>query len=100
MVQNPMQMPMLHNSCTLAEEIAIVQWILKGEKGGFPPRISPVKGGVALLKGTKWDEQSTVGKNWITRFLDRHPFLVSKLSSQFDKKRTKASNPEHARSLQ
>jgi len=34
-----------------------------------------------------------VGSNWITRFLDRHPYLVSKFSSQFDKKRIKASNP-------
>jgi len=80
--------------CTPAEEKAIVRWILKLEEWGFHPRISHVKKGIALLKGTKWDEQSTVGKNWITRFLDRHPFLVSKLSSQFDKKRIKASNPE------
>ena len=80
--------------CTPAEEKAIVRWILNLEEWGFPPQIAHVKEGVALLKGTKWDEKSTVGKNWITRFLDRHPFLVSKLSSQFDKKRIKASNPE------
>ena len=72
--------------CTPAEEKAIVWWILKLEEWGFPPRIAHVKEGVAMLKGIEWDENSKVGKNWITRFLDRHPYLVSKLSSQFDKK--------------
>jgi len=80
--------------CTPAEEKAIVRWILKLEEWGFPPRIAHVKEGVAILKGIEWDEDSKVGKNWITRFLDRHPYLVSKLSSQFDKKRIKASDPE------
>jgi len=60
----------------------------------IPPRISLMKEGVALLKGTKWDKQSTVGKNQITGFLNRYLFLISKLSSQFDKKRIKTSNPE------
>jgi len=72
--------------CTTAEAKAIVRWILKLEEWGFPSQILHVKEGVALLKGAKWDEQSKVGKNWITRLLDRHPFLVSKLSIQFDKK--------------
>jgi len=53
-----------------------------------------MKEGVALLKGIKWNEKSTVGRNWITQFLDCHLYLVSKFSSQFDKKRIKASNPE------
>lgn len=33
-----------------------------------------------------------IGKNWITRFLNRHPELVAKFSSTFDKNRIKASD--------
>ena len=61
------------------------------EEFGFPPRIEHVKEAVILLKGD-WDEE--VGKNWITRFLNRHSDLVSKFSTQFDKKRLKANDPE------
>ena len=57
-----------------------------------------VKEAVVLLKGKEWDEKATVGRNWITRFLNRHPELVSKLSSQFDKKRINASDPNFIRS--
>jgi len=35
-----------------------------------------------------------IGNNWITRFLDRHPELVVKFASSFDKKHIKASNPK------
>ena len=38
--------------------------------------------------------EKTLGRNYLTRFLDRHPELVSKLSSNFDKRRLKQSNPE------
>ena len=57
------------------------------EEFGFPPRIEHVKEAVILLKGD-WDEE--VGKNWITRFLNRHPDLVSKFSTQFDKNKTES----------
>jgi len=84
--------------CTLAEKKAIVRRIVKLEEWGFPPRIVHVKEAVVLLKGKEWDEKATVGRNWITRFLNRHPELVSKLSSQFDKKRINASDPNFIRS--
>ena len=70
-----------------AKERAIVRWIVKMEEFGFPPRIEHVKEAVILLKGD-WDEE--VGKNWITRFLNRHPNLVSKFSTQFDKKKAES----------
>ena len=77
---------------TVAEEKAVVRWIYRLEEFGFPPRTQHVKEAVSLLKESTWTEG--VGKNWITRFLNRHPDLVSKFSSQFDKKRLKMSNPE------
>ena len=83
---------------TPAEERSIVRWILQIEEWGFPPRLAHVKEAVALLRGVRFAEQIDAnvspGKNWITRFLDRHPELVAKFSSQFDKKRLQANDPD------
>jgi len=38
--------------------------------------------------------EGVIRKNYLTHFLNRHPELVSKLSSNFDKWRIKQSNPE------
>ena len=78
---------------TPPEEKAIVRWIFKIEECGFPPRISHVKEAIMLVKygeGTK----KSLGKNYLTRFLDRHPDLVARLSVSFDKRRIKASRPQ------
>ena len=81
-----------------AEERAILHWIIKLEEWGFPPWIEHVKEAV-ILPEAYWPENETIGKNWITRFLNRHPELVSKYSSQFDKKRMKANDPDLIQSL-
>ena len=65
---------------SIAEEKAIVRWIVKLEEWGFPPRIEHVKEAVIKLKGD-WPEDRNIGRNWITRFLNRHPELVFKFSS-------------------
>jgi len=49
---------------------------------------------VIILRNKPDDLDLVIGKNWITRFLDRHPELVVKFSSVFDKKGNKASDPE------
>ena len=81
---------------TAAEERAIVRWIYRLELAGFPPRIEHVREAVMLLRKEALEEnlQSIIGQHWITRFLDRHPDLVAKFSSAFDKKRIKASDPK------
>ena len=38
-------------------------------------------------------ELATLGKNWITRFLDRHPQLAAKFSAQIDRQRVFAKYP-------
>ena len=68
------------------------------EEFGFPPRISHVKEAISLLKGGVGGYTGKIGRNYLSRFLDRHPELVAKLSSSFDKRRIKASNPETIRS--
>ena len=83
---------------TAAEERAIVRWIYRLELAGFPPRIEHVREAVLILWEDLQDDSqaldAVVGKNWITRFLHRHPDLVAKFSSAFDKERIKASDPK------
>ena len=79
---------------TAAEERAIVRWIYRLELAGFPPRIEHVREAVLILRDDPEDLDKVIGKNWITRFLNRHPELVAKFTSAFDKKRIKASDPK------
>ena len=80
-----------------ADEKAIVRWIVRMEEFGFPPRVSHVKEAISLLKGGTGEYTDKIGRNYLTRFLDRHPDLVAKLSSSFDKRHMKASQPETIR---
>lgn len=71
---------------TAAEERAVVRWIYLLELAGFSPRIADVREAVTITRnGTDdIDVDQVIGKNWITRFLNRHPDLVAKFSA-FDK---------------
>lgn len=46
-------------------------------QNGFLPHNSHVKEAISLLKGGI----DTIGRNYVTRFLNQHPELVAKLSS-------------------
>jgi len=72
------------------------------EEFGIPPRASHVKEATVILKHPELDLEEEaneayfgkgLGKKYLTRFLDRHPELVSSLSSNFDKRRIKQSDP-------
>ena len=65
---------------TPLDEKAVLHWITKLESWGFPLKIDHGKEAAKLLSG------SEVGKNWITSFLNRHPQLATKFTTQIDKK--------------
>lgn len=69
------------------EEKALIRWIEKLESLGFPPRIHHVREAARRLSGS-----DIIGKNWITRFLDRHPELYLRLTVTIDVKRSQQSN--------
>ena len=86
-----------------AAEKAIVKWVLKLDSFGFSPRVDIFMG---LVKHFAKDESQRqvqvqafeegkhiIGKNWISRFLDRHPILSIKFASRIDRQRAYASNP-------
>ena len=78
---------------TIDEENAIIEWISKVDGFGWPPRTAYVRQmALGFLRG-HGIHHPTLGKNWITRFLDRHPDLASRFASRLDKQRAYASNP-------
>ena len=93
---------------TPAAEKAIAKWILKLDDYGFSPRVDILMGLVKHLakdaknrqvqirdfaQGKKPPQKNIIGKNWITRFLNRHPVLAAKFASRIDRQRANASNP-------
>ena len=58
-----------------------------------PP--SKISGGEEYGGGyhARREENRSLGKHWITRFLSCHPDLAAKLSSRLDRQRALASNP-------
>jgi hypothetical protein len=86
---------------------------LKRDDFGFPPRLDHLLQKVEFMARKDQErskggiggrpEQSLIGKNWITRFLNRHPILASKFASRIDRQRAFANDPrqisEHFRKL-
>jgi len=80
---------------TPSEEKAIVKWCFTQDDIGFPPRLDMVKDMAIHLEFKRTGEvPPPLGKNWISRFLRRHPDLALKLSSQLERQRAYANNPE------
>jgi len=79
---------------TPAEESAIVKWCEEQDDRGFPPRLDMVR-----IMAIHLEEKRTriiaapLGQKWISRFLNRHPTLASKLSCNLERQRAYANNP-------
>ena len=76
---------------TPIDKKAVLRWIADLENTKFPPRIDHVRQAATLLAG------KPPGKNWITRFLNRHPHLAAKLTSPIEKDRVEAMTAEIVR---
>ena len=77
---------------TTGAERAIVRWTYRLGLAGIPPRIEH------MLNDDPDDLDQPIVKNWISRFLDRHPELVVKFST-FDKRASKLVTLRSKRSL-
>jgi hypothetical protein len=78
---------------TAQEELAIKRWILKIDSYGWPPKIDYVRHMALEFIRSHGNPSPKLGKNWITRYLDRHPDLASRFTNRLDKQRAFASNP-------
>ncbi|KAH0602245.1 uncharacterized protein H6S33_009886 [Morchella sextelata] len=80
-------------------EKSLKKWIQDMDDAGFPPRVDLLRGMASALAQNIAEEDkldptaAIIGRNWVSRFLDRHPDLAAKYSTQLDRQRQNASNP-------
>ena len=79
-------------------EKALEQWCQQLDDWGFPPRMDMLREMANVLGRQRAEKEgdpklAVLGKNWITRFLDPHPQLAGKFSTQIDRQRVFANNP-------
>lgn len=79
-------------------EKALERWCQQLDDWGFPPRMDMLREMANILAWQRTEQEgdpklAVLGKNWITRFLDRHPQLAGKFSTQIDRQRVFANNP-------
>jgi len=77
---------------TQYEEKSIVRWCECLDEWGHPAWMALVKSMAEAIVARRIKDRA-LGKNWITRFLNRHPNLATKLSTHLDRQRALANDP-------
>ena len=82
---------------TRLEEESIQDWLVSMDRRGAALTISMLRDMASLLLQSRGSSFSstppTVGKNWPTEFIKRHPGLKSRFSRKYDYKRAENENP-------
>lgn len=75
------------------QEHRLVQWILDLEAQGHPPSFTQLRELVTLVQD---DSGSTIriGQHWISRFIQRHPEIHSKVGRKIHGLRSQSTTPE------
>jgi hypothetical protein len=77
------------------EEISLLEWILSMDDRGSSPRPSMVEDMANLLLAKRGETPvRTVGVNWTTNFVNRHPILSSRYSRPYNYERAKNEDPK------
>ena len=71
---------------TSEEEESIKNWVLEIQSWGFPPRVAQLREMAVELLQAKGDYKE-LGKNWVSKYLSRHPMLLAKYSHTLDQGR-------------
>lgn len=74
---------------TIDNEKVVLRWIERLKRSGFPSHIAHVKEAAKRPSST-----TTMGKNWITRFLNQHPELSVRLTTTIELKQVQQSHLE------
>ena len=75
------------------QEQMLVQWILDLEAQGHPPSFTQIRDLVVIIRGT-YTEHLSIGQNWISRFIRRHPEIHSKVGKKIHGLRLQSTTPE------
>jgi hypothetical protein len=82
---------------TQLEEESIQDWLISMDQRGAALTISMLRDMACLLLQSRDSSSSsnppTVGKNWPTEFIKRHPGLTTRFSRKYDYKRAENENP-------
>ena len=80
---------------TETEEYTLLQWILTMDKHGAPLRPSSVQdmANLLLAKRDASKPSSTVGINWVNKFVRRHDTLKTRFSRKYDYQRALCEDP-------
>jgi hypothetical protein len=80
---------------TELEEESLKKWILSIDSRGAVPRPSHVREiANLLLEARGFTPPPSVGQNWVTKFVKRHPLLSSRFSRRYDYQRAKCEDPK------
>ena len=78
---------------SINEESVLSAWILDMDMRGLPLQISVVHHLAQLLLSARIPS-AIIGKNWVNRFVKRHPGLISKYTRKYDYQRAKCEDPK------
>ncbi|KJZ69952.1 hypothetical protein HIM_10660 [Hirsutella minnesotensis 3608] len=82
-----------HQLLSKTQEALLVSWVLRQESLGYVPSHSQIRACVeALLK--QINNEQTVGRNWITKFIHRHPEIKIKRGRRQEANRFDAFTPQ------
>ena len=77
------------------EEQSLRKWILSMDSRGAAPRPSTVREMADLLLAARGSTPPPlVGKDWVTKFVKRHPILSSRYSKGYNYARAKCEDPK------
>jgi hypothetical protein len=94
-VQSKREIRAAGHNLTEAEEEVLIQRILDLDQQGFPLRMSVVRETANMLRASRpTPPQEPVGKNWVTRLINRTPTLRSAYTRSLDYKRSQCEDPE------
>jgi hypothetical protein len=82
---------------SINQESKLVIWILRQESLGYAPSHSQLRACViALLKqqGNKEDHTQKLGRNWVSKFIKRHPELRNKIGRRQEANRFNSFTPK------
>ena len=65
-----------------AQEEAVVKWIGALTTKGFPPIYSLLRARIEAIRKLENPKASPLGKNYLTRFINRHPELGAAISNR------------------